>query len=138
MGVYEDFSNMSVRDKVNAGYYETKRVYPGQRPKKPKLPDHPRDFAHLYKEADAAVMADYEARIAEWNEQNDRYMEDKNRLEDLFRKEAIEEVGMTGHPKADALYAKAYDDGHAYGFSEVIGKLDSYAELFDYGKFGRP
>ena len=54
---------------------------------------------------------------------------DCRRLEGEFRKAALEEVGLTGHPKADKAYALAWLRGHSAGFCEVLSELDELAEL---------
>lgn len=49
--------------------------------------------------------------------------------DDRFRSDAIEAVGLTGHPKADKVYAYAYQQGHSAGFSEVFNILQDVAEI---------
>lgn len=46
-----------------------------------------------------------------------------------FKADLEAEYGMTGHPKADALFSVAWDEGHAYGFAEVAGKYGRFVEL---------
>lgn len=50
-------------------------------------------------------------------------------LYEEFRREALEALKMDTHPKADKLYRLAWEDGHAYGFSEVWTYLSKYSEL---------
>ncbi len=51
------------------------------------------------------------------------------RLHDLFREEALESVGLKDHPKADKVWNKAWDFGHANGFSDVYYYLQELAEI---------
>jgi hypothetical protein len=51
-------------------------------------------------------------------------------LNQQFRDDALKEVGLFDHPKAGAIYAKAWEYGHAYGFYEVFNYLSDLAPLF--------
>lgn len=57
------------------------------------------------------------------------YREEDGRLSDLFRTEALAELGLAGHPKADKAYSLAWSQGHSAGFSEVYIYLQELAEL---------
>lgn len=58
------------------------------------------------------------------------FVEDNEKLEREFKKEAIEAVGLKDHPKADEIYAFAWDIyGHSSGFSEVFRNLINLAKL---------
>jgi hypothetical protein len=57
------------------------------------------------------------------------YMEDNTRLEQLFKQDAIEAVGLTNNPKANSAYKLAWDYGHSSGYSEVFNYLIDLAEL---------
>jgi hypothetical protein len=48
---------------------------------------------------------------------------------DKFRDDAIEFVGLKGHPKADKAMAQAVEDGHSGGHSEIFNALIRYAEI---------
>lgn len=54
---------------------------------------------------------------------------DEARLEDLFREEALEAVGLKDHPKASKVWSLAWEYGHSAGLSEVFGYLTSLADL---------
>lgn len=53
----------------------------------------------------------------------------KSALEDQFERDALEEVGLTDHPKARKVYALAYDYGHSGGYREVFSHLVDLAAL---------
>jgi len=50
-------------------------------------------------------------------------------LDDKFRTDAIHEAGLTGHPKADKCWEKAWEHGHSSGNSEVLFWLKEFAEV---------
>lgn len=43
-----------------------------------------------------------------------------NNAPSRFKADLLSHLGVTGHPKADRLYALAYEYGHAHGYSEVL------------------
>lgn len=57
------------------------------------------------------------------------YREETGRLTQKFKEDLEREYGLVGHPKADLLYSKAWDIGHAYGFHEVANYYDELVEL---------
>lgn len=58
------------------------------------------------------------------------YDTEQNRLEDLFKTDALAEVGLSAHPRADRIFSKAWALGHASGLPEVFVYLEDLAELF--------
>ena len=46
-----------------------------------------------------------------------------------FATDAIEFVGLTGHPKADKAYSYAYDRGHSSGHGETLSYLEELVDL---------
>ena len=57
------------------------------------------------------------------------YNDDVRRLEKEFKAALEDDNGMTGHPKADILFSKAWDHGHANGYAEVITCYDDLIDL---------
>jgi hypothetical protein len=57
------------------------------------------------------------------------YREEESRLTEQFKADALAEVGLTGHPKADKVYHLAWEYGHSAGLSEVMNYLPELAEL---------
>jgi len=57
------------------------------------------------------------------------YCADEARLTEEFRQEALEDVGLKGHPKADKAFAMAWERGHANGLHEVFCELQGLAEI---------
>ncbi len=62
---------------------------------------------------------------------NTAYNAEERRLDALFKKEALAEVGLGKHPKKDKIYAKAWEDGHSSGYYEVWACLQGLVDLFD-------
>lgn len=62
-------------------------------------------------------------------QQHKLYSEDSRRLEEEFKKDALQYVGLGDHPKAEKAYAMAWDYGHSAGHSEVMNYLVDLAEL---------
>lgn len=61
--------------------------------------------------------------------QKELYEADMQRRLDEFKADALEKAGLTGHPKADKVYHKAWEMGHSSGLHEVAHYLMDLAEL---------
>ena len=59
------------------------------------------------------------------------YQEENLRLQNEFRKDLIEKYEMTGHPKANAIFNKAWDIGCSDGLETVDYYFGDLMELFD-------
>jgi hypothetical protein len=46
-----------------------------------------------------------------------------------FKRDALEDLGITDNPKADLLFDKAWEKGHSSGFREVYDHLNDLVEL---------
>lgn len=57
------------------------------------------------------------------------HMADSRRLNEEFKRDALEEVGLTDHPKAEKAWSFAWEEGRSAGRSEVFGYLDRIAEV---------
>lgn len=57
------------------------------------------------------------------------YGQETARLEAQFRADLTDEYGMTGHPKADLLFSKAWQMGHSAGYGEVASYYDDLVDL---------
>lgn len=65
---------------------------------------------------------DYDKKVKSWNAKC-------NRLEQEFKHDLFEELGLTENPKADLLYSKAWEYGHSAGFEEVFYYASELADL---------
>jgi len=57
------------------------------------------------------------------------YKDELARLDAEFKRDALKEVGLENHPKANKAFAFAWSLGHASGFSEVFSYLEEIAEI---------
>lgn len=110
---------------MNFDNYKTKLSWP-DRPEAPVLGRNPTP-AELRAHADA--LEAHEPKVVEYKRLKTEYQEDEARLAEEFKKDALEEVGLTGHPKADLVYSKAWEAGHSSGFSSVFYHLEDLSEL---------
>lgn len=94
---------LTFREKLQSGYYSTNNYQ-----------------WVSYKEAvrDPAKMRQYEMHQA-----------DAQRRHAEFEADVLEEVGLTNHPKAGKVYAKAWEMGHASGYAEVAHYVFDLAEI---------
>jgi hypothetical protein len=58
------------------------------------------------------------------------YQEENLRLQEEFRKDLIEKYNMTGHPKANQLFDKAWDFGCSLGYDAIEDYFQDLKELF--------
>jgi len=58
------------------------------------------------------------------------WREESNKLSTLFKSDAIESVGLTNHPKAQACWDIAWEERHSAGLGEVLDFLETLAGLF--------
>lgn len=103
---------MSIFDNLRDGRYTNNKPYPkGRR----RLPHRATDAEITEVERNQRLLEEYRNEDA--------------RMNALFRKDLEEECGMTGHPKADLLFDKAWDLGHSSGFNEVAIYYTDLVEL---------
>lgn len=118
---------MDMYEKIESGAYSNQDEYPVG-PKKPFL-----KHAHTSEEAVkyAKDLKAYESILPTYRELRDNWRAKDSELHSQFKKDALEEVGLTNHPKADKIYAFAYEEGHSCGLNEVWNYLQNLAELFN-------
>jgi hypothetical protein len=61
-----------------------------------------------------------------------RYRRELDEKKAAFKAAALEDVGLTGKPYADKLFARAWEQGHAFGYAEVYDALIDIAEFFAF------
>jgi hypothetical protein len=99
------------------------------------LPDRPKKPSHI----DCTTPNDwreYADRIESWeiemtiyNEKIIKFRKKSFELENQFKIDALKEVGLDGHPKADKVYNKAWEFGHSSGLENVFYYLVHFSEL---------
>jgi hypothetical protein len=95
-------------------------------PERPKKPARENFSSH----ADYGAALDiWEREREQYKERERAYREEQGRVMAEFRAAVAAELGLTGHPKFDALYDIAWSHGHSSGFSEVYYWCDELAPL---------
>ena len=91
-----------------------------------------RAFKDLYslnpKEA-AEEVTKYQVAEATYRTKMKEYVQEEERLRNLFKADAIKEAGLEGHPRAHKAYSMAWQRGHSSGYSDVMSALYEFAEL---------
>jgi hypothetical protein len=98
----------------------------------PSVPQRPR----LDKNAKPSEIREHANAVEKFEEDFKKYrlLSGEWRIKDQelmrqFVHDVLEEYGILDHPKADKLYAIAWDHGHASGFEEVAYWVRELAEL---------
>jgi hypothetical protein len=76
-----------------------------------------------------AIREAYNADIEAYERAKYAYNNEQGRLHAKFKADLEEEHGLVGHPKADKLFSKAWEDGHYAGYAEVALKYDDLVDL---------
>lgn len=58
-----------------------------------------------------------------------KYYSEKAKLERQFKKDLLEELGVTDNPKANLLFEKAWELGHSHGLTEVVSYAHDLVDL---------
>jgi hypothetical protein len=95
-----------------------------------KVPEDARVRVQL-SEARKALAAASEALLNEGKRTYAAYCEESVRLHDKFKADALEELGLTGHPKAEKLFEKAWEKGHSDGLYSVYEWMETLKELIE-------
>lgn len=67
--------------------------------------------------------------VPNYQEKRKEYRKESYRLEALFKEDALREVDLTNHPKANKAYEMAWAEGHSEGLEQVFKYLENYADL---------
>ncbi len=120
---------LSIRDKIDAGFYRNKEP----RPICPIKPDVlEKNILDLTKEE---IFTLFEIREA-YTENLNKFCIEKNSwnikqdlMESRFKDDLEEEFGVKNHPKADLLYHKAWNLGHSYGLAQVLSDYENLVDI---------
>lgn len=103
---------------------------PIEYPKKPYRPVCPKS------EATAQEHRVYADRLEQYDNEMVKYRADKEEYnkyaawkDQEFQIDALEDVGLTGHPLAERAFGYAWDEGHYAGKPEVYSKLTRIAQV---------
>jgi hypothetical protein len=83
---------------------------------------------HYLNQAEYPLPSKYNTKEA-FREARKEHHQETYRLEAMFKADALDETGLTGHPKAEKAWALAWDRGHSSGLYEVLGNLQELADL---------
>jgi hypothetical protein len=109
---------------------KTKKALP-VKPKKPKL-----SIAHTADEAEeySILLREYEESMDEYSvkvNEIKKYNSELERLKEAALKDESEFYAIVPEKYQDKVYALAYDEGHAYGYSEIYSKLLKLMQIFE-------
>jgi len=116
---------MDVAANVRNGEYINRLVYPTQ----PRQPLLARNATPTEIRAYADLKEQYEEEFEVFKALRKAYNAETARLEAKFREDLEIEYNMVGHPKADKLFAKAWEMGHGSGLNDVAIYYDDLYEL---------
>ena len=105
--------------------YKNKVKYPDTLRKPYLSSQHTCEEAQQY----ARDFKAYEAQLSKYREEHVKYVQEENRLRELFKRDAFEKLGVQDHPKKEVLWYLAWEDGHSSGLLEVWIYLNRYSEL---------
>lgn len=98
-------------------------------PKKPSKPKLPVNHTALDAKNHAESMTWWESEMEAYRENIGKYRSEEQRLLAKFKEDVLEYCGISNHPKAEKLYAIAWDKGHSAGLYEVYLEVDELSEL---------
>lgn len=84
------------------------------------------DLTHEDKNYTQEVEFDEEG----FNKQRKFYDDEDEKIYQAFKEDSLKDVGLFNHPKADQIYAYAWEKGHSCGFSKVYNELYAMSYLF--------
>ncbi len=119
---------------MNFEKYKNTLIFP-KKPIKPKLAkDHNLEGLESYKVAFESWQRDMER----YEELLKEYRAENRMLQRQFRYDAIREVGLIDHPKAEMAFHMAWEHGHSYGHYAVLDFLDELGCLLNASKHPKP
>ncbi len=120
---------MDVREKIEAGAYQPNMNYPAR----PTAPAVLRKMALKLTTAEAeslpTIRQEHEADMEAYRNDLAEYQQRGAEGLRQFQADLEEENGLIGHPKAEVLWAKAWEQGHSCGLLEVVGCYEDLLEL---------
>ena len=109
---------------MNCDNYKVTVPYP-ERPAKPAKNFTTSTGARLY----ADELEAYESAMIKYRAGVEAYREAEAAMNAFFKSEVLEESGLTGHCKADEVFAMAWEHGHSSGYYEVANWVHELAKL---------
>ena len=75
-------------------------------------------------------MIQYSKDLEKINQERTKYNDEDNRIYEMFKQDALKDVGLHNHPKADKIFSYAWEKGHSGGYNDVWCVLCDISELF--------
>jgi hypothetical protein len=77
----------------------------------------------------AYELEQWSKEMAAWKAKLKIYEIASQEATNRFKKDVLKEYGLENHPKAEKVYALAWQEGHAYGLEEVAIWVEKLANL---------
>lgn len=78
---------------------------------------------------DRINAGEFENNVPFSKDTREAYRAEERRVTQLFREEAIKDVGLDDYKLKDRVFDKAWSDGHSYGYTEVYWHLVDLVRL---------
>jgi hypothetical protein len=109
---------------MNFDDYEVKIQYP-ERPRKPVMGDRSVQGVRAYADA----LEKWEHDMVSHRIKLSVFRDEQVKLDERFKQDVLRENGLVGHPKAEKVFALAWEEGRSSGYSEVADRVERLAEL---------
>lgn len=77
----------------------------------------------------SAALNEYEIRFHTFIEQKKEYHQAQEQITQGFKRDLLEYLEVSNHPKAETLWNLAWDHGHGSGYNDVAGYAEDFSEL---------
>jgi uncharacterized C2H2 Zn-finger protein len=77
------------------------------------------------------ILSYYTGAKNAYNKLRDEYNVKNKELYEEFKKDALDEVGLSNHKNRDKIFDFAWKHGHSAGFYDVYFWLEELSELFE-------
>ena len=111
---------LSVRERIEAGEYNPTVARPDR-----KNFEHAETFKPKFGQSKTHVSFDQDG----YDAARKAYYADCSTRSEQFKLDVIAEVGLTGHPKAEACWRLADEEGHSAGLEEIVSWMERLSEL---------
>lgn len=119
---------MDIFEKIDSGYYTSTYI------KKPVKPEvwwkRVSELTADEAECVANALSDYNAKMLAYNAELKKARQRQQELDAEFKRDALEYVGLTDHPKASDIAEFAWSEKHSYSYREVVMFLAGLSNLF--------
>lgn len=120
-----------IHERIMLGHYKPSSTFPMMPPREcPNGHSVKSDSFDFCPYCGLPVKKYYEQRKKEAKEKRVKYQEEKDRLLQEFKRDALEYCDIPeDHPKAQKMFDIAWDMGHSSGFHEVLHYMEELSDL---------